>query len=241
MTDQTISEGQRSKVAILGCARETLALAPFNDLSWEIWAHGAYGTGEELAKLVPRWDIWFEAHDPELVPDNIKAHMEWCARQTGTIMVAKKSPLLPNATVFDWQRLVDEWGNEAFSSTTAFMFAEAIYCGRYKEIGLYGIEMKGDQEWYYQRAAIKFFESIAQKYHGIKVTIPPQSELSRERRPYPFALETPMARLAADLDRQANEQIDMLNNSIATYQEALHKCQGARGIVKRFKRYYAFE
>ena len=240
MTDKT-SEGQRSKVAILGCARETLALAPFNDLSYEIWAHGAYPTGEDLAKLVPRWDVWFEAHDPAKVPDNIKPHIEWCARQTGTIKVPNKTPLIPNGTVFDWQRLVDEWGEEHFTSTTAFMFAEAILCGRYKEIGLYGIEMGSDSEYAYQRAGIKTFQTIAEKYHGIKVTIPVESELSRVRKPYPFAAETPMANLVTEMDRKANMQIDILNKEIATFQEALHKCEGARSIINRFKRYHAFE
>lgn len=239
MTDQT-SEGQRSKLAILGCACETLALAPFKDLSWEIWAHGAYPSGEELAKFVPRWDVWFESHDPAKVADNIKKHIEWCAQQTGTIMVANKSPLLPNATVFDWQRLVDEWGSEPFSSTTAFMFAEAIFCGRYEEIGLYGIEMSSDEEWHYQRGGIKFFEIIAKKYHGIKVTIPPESELSRERVPYPFANETPMAMLIFDLDKKADLQIDILNKEIALYQEALHRCEGGQNIVKRFRRYHLY-
>lgn len=240
MTDQT-SEGQRSKLAILGCAVTTLALAPFNDLSYEIWVHGAYPTGEDLTNFVPRWDVWFETHDPAKVPDNIKSHMEWCARQTGTIMVPNETPLLPNATVFGWQRLVDEWGSEPFTSTTAFMFAEAIYCGRYKEIGLFGVDMSGDEEWHYQRAGVKFFEAVAKKYHGIKVTIPPQSELSRERIPYPFALETPMGMFVADLDRKANEHIAILKGEVATYQAALDKCEGGKAIVDRLKRYHAYE
>ena len=238
MTDQP-SEAPRSRVAILGCAHTTRGLAPFDDLSWEIWTHGAYSNGDEVAKALPRWDKWFESHDPRKVTPNIDCHMQWLAEQTKPVVVWTPMPPLSDKIVFDWQSLVDRFGTEFFTSTTAWMFAHAIV-EDFKEIGLYGIEMATDEEWAYQRAGVKHFQYIAEQYHGITVTVPPISEMSRERMPYPFANETPMAKLIFEMDTKANQHIDILNKEIATYHEALHKCEGGRSVINRFKRYYTF-
>ena len=228
MTKQTI-EGKRTKVALLGCAMETLPLAPFDDPSWEIWSSGQWG------KTVSRWDMWFELHDIEELPDTFKFHLAWMIQQTKPIYVARPTQWAPNGTVFQREEIEKKYGKEFLTSTIAWMFAKAIEDG-YKEVGLWGVEMASDAEYFYQRGGVKHFQYIAEKYHGIKVTIPAISLLSVEKETYPFCQESSFTKWLISKDTKVRGDLARLSveHNDASLKIAEHKgAVEALAMVKR--------
>lgn len=228
MKTQTV-EGKRTKVALLGCAKETLPLAPFDSPDWEIWSSGQWG------KMVRRWDTWFELHAVEDLPETFKFHLAWMIQQTKPIYIARPTQWVPSGTIFPREEIEAKYGKEFLTSTIAWMFAKAIEDG-YKEIGLYGIEMASNEEYFYQRAGVKFFQYIAEKYHGIKVTIPSISLLSVEKETYPFCQESSFTRWLISKDTKVRGDLNLLSveHNAASLKIAEHKgAVEALAMVKR--------
>lgn len=194
------------KVILLGCALETLYLAPFDDETCEIWASGQYQAE------VKRFDEWWEIHDVDGLDKPFANHRKWLLEQTKPVVIARPHENIPAGVVHDFRSYIDEWGKEFFTSTVSWMMAKAIRLG-YEWIGLYGIEMAANGEYAYQRSGIKFFQKVAEKYHGIKVFIPPGSHLSLEKEPYPFCEETPMAIRIADDKKRVEKELASLKET----------------------------
>ena len=224
----TPSEGKRDKVALLGCG-DTLPLAPFDDPSWEIWSSGQW------QETVTRWDAWFEIHDIEALPQSFKFHLVWMAQQEKPIYVMRPSGFVPSGVVLPHQEIEDAHGKEFLTSAVAWMFAKAIDDG-YKEIGLWGVEMACDAEYAYQRAGVKHFQYIAEKYHGIRVTIPHMSLMGMEKQPYPFCQEDRFTRLIVEKDKIARDQLNMITEQHNLLAMQAAEFKGAIEVYRVVKR-----
>ena len=224
----TPSEGKRDKVALLGCG-DTLSLAPFDDPSWEIWSSGQW------QETVTRWDAWFEIHDIEALPPSFKFHLVWMAQQEKPIYVMRPSGFVPSGVVLPHQEIEDAHGKEFLTSAVAWMFAKAIDDG-YKEIGLWGVEMACDAEYAYQRAGVKHFQYIAEKYHGIRVTIPHMSLMGMEKQPYPFCQEDRFTRLIVEKDKIARDQLNMITEQHNLLAMQAAEFKGAIEVYRVVKR-----
>lgn len=221
------------KVAICGCAVQTLALAPFDDPTWEIWAHGA--SNKPPDPNVKRWDVWWDTHDIDNLRPEFDAHVKWLSEQTKPVYLFQPTARIPNARIYDYAKIVEEWGKEHLTSTAAWMMAGCIM-GGVDEIGLFGVEMATNGEYGYQRAGIKAFQTIATKYHGIKVTIPPQSHLAQEKAPYPFSEESPTARWIAEqfkISKQAVESLEAQGRKLEIQKAMNVGAEQAFGHIKQ--------
>ena len=180
------------RVALLGTAQTSRMDAPFYDDSWEIW-----GTGTPAG--VPRWTRWFELH-PDVkgdrgVRDTSPAdYILWLRAPHGRpVYIQAKTELVPEGLIFPVRKVVKFFGGrhayDAFSSSAAWMAAYALMRGA-KEIGFWGIDMAAEDEWGYQRAGLKTL-LVAAHFLGVKIVLPPQSDLNNYGRLYGYSDESP--------------------------------------------------
>ena len=157
------------KIAVLGSAPSSRALAPFNDPSWEIWSCSPQNYD------LPRVDAWFELHnlDRKFVPEN-KVYTDMLQKHP-RVYVAHADVRLPDATVLDPKPLLQRFGRYFFSSSPAWMLGMALMQNP-TEIGLWGIDMSASDEYDYQRPGIHYFMHEAAK-SGVKVIVPMQSDI----------------------------------------------------------------
>lgn len=184
------------KIALIGSAPSSIRLAPYHDETWQIWAcsPGAYG-------VVPRSDQWFETHrwEPQIPgkpttgqPWFSPEYCEFLTRYKGTVWMADPlPPEIPNAKVLPVDNLIAKYGPFFFTSSLAWMFAMAIETPGVTEIGMWGVDMAASEEYGYQRAGCQYFITLAMQ-KGIKITIPPESDILQPSYFYGITETSPM-------------------------------------------------
>lgn len=218
------------RIGLLGCAIPTLALAPFDDLSWELWASG------QLQPDLKRFDCWWELHDVAGLPPPFAQHITNLQKATYPVYGLNPSPLLPNLICIDRATMIARYGTEFLTSTAATMFAFAIHLDPPpEEIGLWGIEMCSEGEYFFQRAGCKFFQWVAEQ-KGIKVTIPPESELSRENPAYPEGEELPFARWVTLRSGLTDANLVALREKEQTIRDSINHFEGAKEVFDHIRR-----
>lgn len=210
------AEPRPLKVALIGTAPSSRALAPYNDPSWTIWACSPGNMGQ-----IPRADAWFEIHGNLLTPENKhygEPYVEWMKKLPIPLYMHDQSQV-PNAISFPKDILVEKYGRGFFTSSFAWMMAFAIECGA-AEIALYGIDMASRNEYILQRPGFSFFKWIAEQ-QGIKVTAPNESDIMQPPGLYGYSDCTPMGRkiIARRIEMQGRltqlrAQRDQINQQI---------------------------
>lgn len=198
------------KIALIGSAPSSITLAPFADPSWLIWgcSPGAY-------VHCARADVWFELHrwqPPVLgradkqVPWLSPEYCAWMA-QRPLVYMARPVREIPNSMALPVDSLVARYGNYFFTSSLSWMMAMAINkivenreLPEEHAIGLWGVDMAAEEEYGYQRAGCQFFIQLAIA-SGIKVVLPPESDLMRPPPLYGICESTP-----ADIKLEAREK-----------------------------------
>lgn len=223
----------KTKIALIGSAQASIHLAPYKDPEWFIFgcSPGAYPVAG------PHAHAWMENHrwEPQ-VPGHFGTgkswftpeYCEWMTRFTGTVwMSAPVPPEIPNARTLPIETLIERYGPFFFTSSIAWMFALALETEGVKEIGLWGIDMAATEEWATQRPGCQHFVTIATQ-RGIRVTIPPESDLLQASYWYGVSENAPMmikltARRQELLNRkfaaeqraaQANNEVVFLNGAL---------------------------
>jgi hypothetical protein len=160
------------KIAVMGSAPSSRMLAPFQDLSWEIWACSPPNFD------LPRVDAWFELHSLKRKMSKENEPFIKVIQAHARTYLNGNDPLFsrfPNATPFPFEELRKEFGDWFFTSSIAWMMAFAIHC-KPEEIGLWGIDMSAVEEYGYQRAGCHYFITEANR-RGIKICAPEESDI----------------------------------------------------------------
>lgn len=172
----------KKKIAIVGSAPSSVNLAPYRDPEWYIMgcSPGAYGVAG------PHSDGWMEAHrwEPQIPghagtgkPWFSPEYCEFLIRHPGKVWMSEPiPPEFRNAKPIPVEELVKKYGPFFFTSSIAWMLAIALETSGVEEIGLFGVDMAAKEEYGYQRAGCQHFITIAHQ-RGIKVTIPPESDI----------------------------------------------------------------
>ncbi len=163
-------ETKKRKIAIIGSAASSVALAPYGDPSWEIWGCSPSN------QAAPRVDVWFELHNVELKKrEGLTEWMKWLADQPYVFMQTGPSPEFPKARAYPIGEMVQKYGPYWWTSQIAYMMAAAIE-QKPDTIGIFGVDMAANSEYNQQRLACQFFIMIA-KQQGITIYVPPESDL----------------------------------------------------------------
>ena len=191
---------KRSKVAIIGTAPSSRDLAPYKDMSWDIW-----GCSPGNMNMLPRIDAWFEIHGnlhwPPIAQQYGTNYIDWLSKQPFPVYLQDEQhhkKYFAHGISFPKREILlhfGKWATYFFGSSFAWMTAYAIYKG-YKEIGLYGVDMASKDEYIFQRQSFYFWVYMADQ-RGIKITIPLESDLGQRPSLYGFSEVKPYGRKMA--------------------------------------------
>lgn len=194
-----VLEPAPTRIALIGSAPASVALAPYGDPSWTIW-----GCSPGAAAHVKRVDAWFEIHpltSPDLTPD----YLTWLQQIDKTVYLIDPVPHLSKGVAYPRDEMVAKYGPYFFTSSVSWMFALALEQNP-QEIGLWGIDMSATEEYGYQRAGCHHFIALA-KARGVKVTIPPESDLAQPPMPYGFIMASPMYKKLATRKAELEQRL----------------------------------
>lgn len=208
-----MSVRQVKKVAIVGGAPSSRLLAPFADESWNIWSFSASNHDK-----LPRINQWFELHSlADLTSERwafwAKDYLAWLASAQFIVWMQERNTHVPGALQFPKDAIVSTFGGTFFTSTVAWMMAMAIKL-EVEEIGLYGVDMTAGSEYEYERPGCQYFISLARS-KGIKVTLPPQSDLDHRIPLYGFDDASPIAIKLKTHSYELRDRIAELDRNIA--------------------------
>lgn len=149
------------KIAIVGTS-DSAREAPFKDDSWRIWSLGRNHV------WLPRCERWFQLHSKIQMKGTEKIYYDNMAKAGDRLFVREALPEFPNAKLFPMKEIKEKYGTY-FTSSIAWMFGAALLEGA-TEIGIWGVDMRGDGEYGQQRPCMEYWigRAIGQ---GIKVSI----------------------------------------------------------------------
>jgi hypothetical protein len=188
----------KKKIALVGSAPSSVQLAPYEDPEWFIFgcSPGAYPYAIKHA------GAWMENHrfEPQ-IPGMIGSGKPWFTPEYVEALVRFKGPVfmndplppeIPHAIPLQAVELAEKYGPFFWTSSLSWMFAMALETPGVTEIGLWGVDMSAHEEYGLQRPGCQYFITLAMQ-RGIKVTIPPESDLLQPPFWYGVTENTPMA------------------------------------------------
>lgn len=211
------------KIAILGSASDSLASAPWDDPSWELW--GCSGATHPQMK---RHDAWFELHDfdscrPLWSPE----YIAFLKTTTKPVYMHETHADIPASVAFPVDLLINTFGRFFFTSSIAWMLAYALtQLQRDDELGLWGVDMAADGEYEYQRPGCHHFITAA-LHQGIKVQLPPESSLGNPPPLYGCAPRYPLTVQAIKLTQRASAEREAAQKR---YEASVHDCKFWEGF-----------
>lgn len=220
------------KIALIGSAPSSIRCAPYNDPEWQVWgcSPGAYG-------VVPRSDAWFELHrwEPQIPgkpatgqPWFSPEYVEFLTRYKGTVWMANPvPPEIANAKAVPMDELIQKYGPYFFTSSLSWMFAMALETPGVTEIALFGVDMSAHEEYGQQRPGCQYFITLAIQ-RGIKVTIPPESDLLQPAYFYGVTENTPMM---VKMTARRNELMGRLQAAEGRLNQARDEANFLRGAL----------
>jgi hypothetical protein len=179
------------KIALIGSAPSSVALAPYDDPEWKIWACSPGATSS-----LKRVDAFFEIHryQPHDTATWYPEYVGWMRAQTCPVYMIEAHPDFPASVAFPVDAMIERFGRNFWTSSLAWMMALAIVEVEGKagaEIALYGVDMAATDEYGHQKPGCLYFIEIARSL-GITVTIPPESDLDRPLPLYGIGEANPM-------------------------------------------------
>lgn len=159
------------KVAIVGLSPATHHLAPFGKPDWEVW-------GLPWDAEWARFDRLFEMHDMRLLKGEYsKRKSDYFDRLADCgVPLYMQDAYFSFSTRYPFDEVAKTTGYY-WNSSIAYAIALAIHEGA-EEIGVYGVDMKADDEYGYQKPNMEYLIGLA-RGKGIKVHIPDDSPLCK--------------------------------------------------------------
>lgn len=164
--------GRLRKIALIGTA-PTIHYAPWDDRTWEIWAHSS------AKGMAQRVDRYFDLH-PQKFWTKRKAwdpsYQQWLTRNPTPIYMQKRYPEVPASVKYPKERILTEF-RPYFTSQAAWMIALALTEG-VTHIGLFGVHYASDSEYANQRAGCEYWLGQAEG-RGVQIVLPPGNPMLR--------------------------------------------------------------
>ncbi len=224
------------KVAIVGTAKTSRHLAPFNDNSWDIW-----GVSDDHD--IPRWNAWFDIHNidcrknQEIYP----GYWQWLTQQTKPVYMQDVVAAIPGSVKFPKDELIQRFGGY-FTNSVSWMLAFAIQQDA-EAIALYGVDMAVEDdgthgEYSAQRPSCEYFIGLARGM-GIEVIIPNESELLKAPGLYGYETagedQLKIQLHTRQLERQKKKALnerEAAHNDVMMFEGALANMQWVKRVLK---------
>lgn len=183
------------KVAIIGSHGSTLVGCPWDDPTWEFWAHAS------CAQIVPRQRVtlYMDVHPEHCFQkarkNGFKDYYQWLQHQPTPILMQKHYKEIPQSIEYPLAEMKSAYPGLQFGSQVAYMIALALARG-VTTIGLYGVEYSHGSEYRFQRGNAQLWIGIAIG-RGVQVQVSPASTLLREREDYAYETHATREKVAA--------------------------------------------
>lgn len=225
----------KDKVCIIGFA-DSHKSAPYDDDSYEFW-----GVNEmHLVPTIKKIDVLFELHDYKWIAEDkkIKGHIAWLRENRNVpVFMQKHYDDIPLSIPFPRDAVLARFRNY-FTNTISWEIALAILLG-FKEIRLYGVNMANDIEYASQRPSCEYFMGVAEGL-GIKLYIPPESDLLKSMYQYGFEdgelsmMAAKMKAFIAEQDAGYNFAQGQINQGVAQMNQRVGAKHAAEYVMKAF-------
>ena len=223
------------KICLIGSAPSSVALAPYHDPSWTIWSCSP-GARPHLGR---KPDVHFEIHPYDYTNTdwNSPDYTKFMAEMTGPVYMLEKMPHIPASVAYPKDEVMRHYGPPAvffYTSSLSWMFALAIM-QQPEEIGLWGVDMSASEEIYSgQRAGCHYWIGKAWEA-GIKVTVPPQSDLMRPPALYGFCELDPMYQKLLARQRELEHRVAVATQQFKQVEHEMLYLRGAAEDVNYVK------
>jgi len=178
-------------------------------------------------------DRHFELHiwDYHNVDWNSPEYTKFMAEMSGPVYTLEPVAGIPACTPYPKEEVMRHYGPPAvyfYTSSLSWMFALAIL-EQPDEIGLFGVDMSAAEEIYLQqRAGCHYWIGKAWEA-GIKVTVPPQSDLLRPPPLYGFCERDPMYQKLLVRQKELEGRVGHATNQ---FKQVEHEMLYLRGAVE---------
>lgn len=203
------------QIAIVGKAPSSCMAAPYDDPTWEIWGLS------DLFKQVPRWNRYFEIHDPYSRKDKwakigywdfLSAEHRDSAGNLKPIYMQRHYDEFPCSVPYPKDSIVEQFGTY-FTNSVSFMIALAMREG-VTDLALFGVDMAQQavqvkSEYAHQRPSCEYMLGVATGL-GIRVAVHVKSDLLKCWKLYGFdsdpdALQIKMMARKQELQQQMDQ------------------------------------
>lgn len=172
-----VGPGRMRKVALLGGVKDTLRHAPWDDPSWELWAHSSIPP-----RALRRVDRFFDLHPPHCFQEQVKCgrlnYYDWLKGLRTPVYMQAAYPEIPASVRYPRERVQAEWPLVPFGSQAAWMIALALMEG-VTHLGLFGVHYAFHTEYEEQRANCELWVGVALG-RGVQMVIPEGCPVARE-------------------------------------------------------------
>lgn len=156
------------KVGIIGFAKSSRDLAPYDDPSWQLWGvNGTWAIAKRLDCILDLHAPWIYEWEPSRRPPG---HVEHLRQFPGPVYLIEARDDMPTSRTFPLDDVIRHIGRPYLTSSIAQAFGLAMLEGA-EEIGLWGVEMATASEYADQRPCLEYLIGKAEAC-GIKVTLP---------------------------------------------------------------------
>lgn len=230
-------------IAILGTAPLSRPFAPAYGGDWEIWSLGN-PVGEK-----PTYDRFYEVHNPNtFAGDEWKDYRAWLKTVECPVWAFHPIPdVRPDLLrMIPHEEITQEFGSWFQTSSVTWAMTHALLehigdpdgskgqkIGRF---GFWGVEMATATEYAEQKPACLHWIWFAQRYLGIKITLPNVSELCLVGLPYPFNVESPAYNRVKQRRDLLNRDLTNCRNALETMARTLAKLEGADAELRAQER-----
>ena len=158
------------KICIVGYSN-TQKLAPYKDLSWNIW------TFNHRYNVHPRIDLHFDIHYTQGYTNDYP-YCKWIMRNQNKVVMNGLDKRFNEVIVYPKEYITKKYCN-SFTSSAAWILAYAID-QKPEAIALYGIDCATESEYILQKASILYLLGLA-KGLGIEIILPEQCKLFKDK------------------------------------------------------------
>jgi hypothetical protein len=183
-----------------------------------------------MLKRIP--DAHYEIHRWE-PPDGYTGVKPWFTpeyvawmKKVPVVYAIDRLPELPNSVPYPKEAMLEIFGPYFQTSSVSWMVCLAVAAGA-KEIGLWGIDMAAREEWVMQRTGLQTLLWYVNKHYGVKITIPPESDIWVPPPLYGFCEATPMQIKLQKRREELADRMRMAQNNLDVSQRELIFLQGA--------------
>lgn len=244
------------KLAIVGFA-DTKTEAPFDNPEFEIWGLN------DLHNSIPRYDRWFDTHTRDNIDEDYKLQrnqgqipnqnigLSGLRKLNVPVYMQDRYEDIPNSIKFPLAEMLAFWkersltGYNYLTNSISIMIAYALYEGvvtgnQWKEVSVFGVDMAVSGEYSHQRPSCEYWIGIAEGM-GVKVFIPPASDLCRCR--FIYAFEQGKQDMFDQKLMNMLKNMDQRRGQIASQEQQAHDArmqyEGAIGFAREVKKVWS--